>query len=282
MQVPGSPPGYNPYPQYSGFGTAQDPTLLAFVGGGLIVVALFIANRLAFIIAACVFIYILGLGNLLFNNLNAFKTWSYWRMFSPGILAFAGPLSYSISYELRKASNVTGRGWGIFNQSIVTINYAVRTFLLIIIGAWVALCLVWYGIDDIANCGTSSRCNGGIVGKTTPVTGAIMILVAWSLAVVMIMITVVIQVYAFVASRQVALTATAQTLAGRVPIACSLCQAKNLIDAKHLKIGTPVRVSCSNCKGESTVHLQEEERERLLAPDASTTATAGGDAMFSL
>jgi hypothetical protein len=169
--------------------------------GGVAAIAFFVSNMIAFVIALCVILYIWGLAALPINSDVALAlSWTWWRMASPAIVALAPPIVVWLNYQLRKGWGE--KGLGSFNTAVVNVLYFVCTVALAVIAAWLILCAIWYGIEDWVDCAAHTLCSGTTL-SSAPVPGAIMIIIAWGLAALLICVEIVLQLYLWYAVRQV-------------------------------------------------------------------------------
>lgn len=161
------------------------------------IAGLFVVN---FFFLTAFVVWVLGVGATLFNVQHAFKTWEWWRLLGPVFSVYLPAFFVYILYQERKTSMVNGmqspwnRGWT---------RVAVGVFLVagVLLGAWMAVLTVWFGVADIADCFNSPECSGAVPSKT-PSTGAIMMIVGMSVITLCIWIQVLIVTYVHIAIGQ--------------------------------------------------------------------------------
>lgn len=204
---------------YGGVGMDPPPTWVQWAYSGIAGVMFAVSNLLAFLIALCVFVYVLGLGDILFNVANSFTNFTYWRIYGPGIAALLPFLIMFTNYQLRKGWASGGSAPMGYNSAIVSFWYFLALIAEVIIFAFLILCIIWYGVADFVDCASHGLCSGtNLSSKPNP--GAIMIMVAWGLIILFMAAEFIIQLYLWYSVRQVlalAITTTqVATLASRI------------------------------------------------------------------
>jgi len=161
----------------------------------LVYLALVVVFGLAFVL------YVLGLGNAVFNVSNAYVTWTWWRIWGPAIFnAMVGAAKVYFLYQERKSTQ--SMGTSILGRGPIRLIYGAYVLYVIAIAIFTVICMLWMSIEDIANCGSSALCQGVELSATAS-RAIIFLQVGGYLMFMLEVIALAVSLYVHAASRDV-------------------------------------------------------------------------------
>lgn len=157
----------------------------------------YVSAWLALAVAWCAFIvYLFGLGGAHLPIAKAYTHWIWWRLWGPIFTVMPLALYMYWLYQQRKAiiesgSATTTLGMTrMFAQLVLLLVFV----SLILIGVYDTVCIFWLGIQDFANCATSTVCSGNTM-KNTPTTPGLLILIGLCILVAAMIWLLLVAVY---------------------------------------------------------------------------------------
>jgi len=180
------------------------------IGGGMAGWVLFLTVVCAIVIGLAVGTCVMGVYFIFLPPGTSWGDFELWRIYFPIAAAVMAPVAILvISYYLEKPVSVAGGMGGYFDQGIVNIVYFAGTVFLGVLCAYLSVCIIWYGVENVANCASDPLCNNN--EGTKPGAGAIMLLTGWCVTVVASIVAMLAHVYVWWSARQVIIMAALST-----------------------------------------------------------------------